>query len=231
MAFGLALAASFPTLTGRVVDNAHVLSAATKASLEGKLADLEQKSTIQLVVATVPDFGGDEIEPYANALFREWKLGTKDKNNGVLFLIAPKLHKMRIEVGYGLEGTLTDAASKLIIANAAAPRFKQGDYDGGVTRAVEDMVTALTTDAGEWKPKAPQPAAAVDQDTWVPILFFIIIFVLILIINRHTRRTGGSWIISSGSSSSGGGWSSSSSDSGFSGGGGSSGGGGASGDW
>ena len=114
-------------MTGRVVDDAHVLSPATQAALEAKLADLEQKSTIQLVVATVPDLGGDEIEPYANALFREWKLGQKDKNNGVLFLIAPQQHRMRIEVGYGLEGTLTDATSKLIIANAdsqAAPKVK-----------------------------------------------------------------------------------------------------------
>ena len=97
-----------------------------RRNLETKLADLEQKSTIQLVVATVPSLGGQEIEPYANALFRHWRLGQKDKNNGVLFLIAPNEHRMRIEVGYGLEGTLTDATSKLIIANAAAPRFKNG---------------------------------------------------------------------------------------------------------
>ena len=82
---------------------------------------------------------GDEIEPYANQLFRAWKLGEAKKNNGVLFLIAPKEHKVRIEVGYGLEGTLTDATSKIIIANAVAPRFKAGDFDGGVSRGVDDI--------------------------------------------------------------------------------------------
>jgi uncharacterized protein len=186
----------------------------------------------------VRDLGGDEIEPYANALFREWKLGQKDKNNGVLFLVAPKQHRMRIEVGYGLEGTLTDATSKLIIANAAAPRFKTGDYDGGVTRAVEDIVTALTTDAAEWKPSLKSQPQASGEDFIAPLLVFLFIFALIWFLNRRGRRTGGSWIVPV--NTGGGGWSSGggsgssdsgSSDSGFSGGGGSSGGGGASGDW
>ncbi len=107
---GLALAYDFPQLTGRIVDAANVIPAATKAALDPKLQALEEKSGIQLVVATVASLGGDEIEPYANALFRDWKLGEKDKNNGVLLLIAPNQHKVRIEVGYGLEGTLTDGS-------------------------------------------------------------------------------------------------------------------------
>src|SRR5579871_4720688 len=127
---GVALAAaSFPPLTGRVVDQAKILSAVTIADLERKLADLEQKSGIQLVVATVPSLGGEEIEPYANALFRAWKLGESKKNNGALLLIAPNERRVRIEVGYGLEGTLTDAVSSLIIGNAIAPRFKAGDFN------------------------------------------------------------------------------------------------------
>src|SRR5208337_4560271 len=146
-------AANFPALTGRVVDEAHILSPVTVADLERKLADLEQKSGIQLVVATVPSLGGEEIEPYANALFRAWKLGEAKKNNGVLFLIAPKEHRVRIEVGYGLEGTLTDATSSLIIANAVTPRFKAGDFDGGVARGVDDIITVLTTDSADWQKK------------------------------------------------------------------------------
>src|SRR5271157_2756939 len=153
---GAALAAmSFPPLTGRVVDQAKILSPVASADLERKLTDLEQKSGIQLVVATVPSLGGEEIEPYANELFRAWKLGEAKKNDGVLLLVAPKERRVRIEVGYGLEGTLTDAVSSLIIANAIAPRFKAGDFDGGVTRGVDDIITALTTDAAEWKPKKP----------------------------------------------------------------------------
>ena len=135
-------AANFPALTGRVVDAAHILSPVTTADLERKLADLEQKSGIQLVVATVTSLSGEEIEPYANELFRAWKLGEAKKNNGVLLLVAPKERKVRIEVGYGLEGTLTDAVSSIIIANAIAPRFKAGDFDGGVTRGVDDILTA-----------------------------------------------------------------------------------------
>ena len=127
-------ATNFPPLTGRVVDEAHILSPVTVAELERKLADLEQKSGIQLVVATVPSLDGVEIEPYANELFRAWKLGEAKKNNGVLLLIAPKERRIRIEVGYGLEGTLTDAVSSIIIRNAIAPRFKTGDFNAGVTR-------------------------------------------------------------------------------------------------
>jgi uncharacterized protein len=103
------LAANFPALTGRIVDQANVISADTRTALEPKLADLEAKSGIQLVVATVASLGGMEIEPYANELFRPWKLGEKTKNNGVLLLVAPNERRVRIEVGYGLEGTLTDA--------------------------------------------------------------------------------------------------------------------------
>src|SRR5271169_4036138 len=169
-------AASFPPLTGRVVDQAKILSPITAADLERKLADLEQKSGIQLVVATVPSLGGEEIEPYANDLFREWKLGEAKKNNGALFLIAPNERRVRIEVGYGLEGTLTDAISKVIIANAVAPRFKAGDFNGGVSRGVDDIITVLTTDAGEWQ-KKPEIRAEDNPtlfETLAPFLIFLV---------------------------------------------------------
>jgi uncharacterized protein len=193
---GAALAAAtFPPLTGRVVDQANILSPVTAADLERKLADLEQKSGIQLVVATVPSLGGEEIEPYANALFRAWKLGETKKNNGVLLLIAPKERRVRIEVGYGLEGTLTDAVSSLIIANAVAPRFKAGDFNGGVTRGVDDIITALTTDSAEWKPKPtemrPEREASL-LDTLAPFLIFLFIM---FVISRISRRSGGGNVI------------------------------------
>ncbi len=229
----------FPALTGRVVDQAGVLSPGTRAGLDAKLVALERKSGIQLEVATVATLGGQEIEPYANALFRAWKLGEAQKNNGVLFLVAPKEHKVRIEVGYGLEGTLTDAISKIIILNAIAPRFKAGDFDGGVTRGVDDIITTLTTDSSEWQAKPDFRAKS--QETpgsaiVVVIIFVLIGFVVIRVILAG-RRSGGfvatPWVTGgSGYSGSGAGGSSGSGggDS-FSGGGGSSGGGGASGDW
>src|SRR5882757_7948558 len=123
-----AVALTFPALTGRIVDQANVISADVRSTIEPKLAGLEAKSGIQLVVATVNSLEGQEIEPYANELFRTWKLGEKEKNNGVLLLVAPNEHRVRIEVGYGLEGTLTDALTKVIIQNAIAPRLKTGDF-------------------------------------------------------------------------------------------------------
>jgi uncharacterized protein len=228
-------AADFPALTGRIVDQANVIPAATRNAIEPKLAELETKSGIQLVVATVASLGGEEIEPYANQLFRTWKLGEKAKNNGVLLLVAPKERKVRIEVGYGLEGTLTDALSKVIITNAVAPRFKAGDFGDGVARGVDDIITVLTTDASEWQPR---PALRIDNEgsavaDWILIALLIGLVTLLIVspgfrwffLNVVLNLAIDILLNSAGSrgGSSGGG--------GFSGGGGSSGGGGASGSW
>jgi uncharacterized protein len=192
---GLAFADSFPPLTGRIVDAANVTPPQTKAALEPKLEALEQKSGIQLVVATVPSLDGDEIEPYANALFREWKLGEKDKNNGVLLLIAPNQHRVRIEVGYGLEGTLTDALSKIIISNAMAPRFKAGDFGGGVERGVDDIITVLTTDASEWQKRPDlrldhRDSATDSLTPWIVLALFVVVVILLLRAPRVGARSG-----------------------------------------
>jgi len=229
----MALAANLPALTGRIVDQANIIPAETRNSIETKLADLETKSGIQLVVATVSSLEGQEIEPYANELFRGWKLGERTKNNGVLLLVAPKEHRVRIEVGYGLEGTLTDALSKVIIANAIAPRFKTGDFAGGVSRGVDDIITVLTTDASEWQQR---PSLRVDRHPatdpldWI-VMAGVIVLVILLIVSPGFRwvflNVALSILLSSGGSRGGG----SSSGGGFSGGGGSSGGGGASGSW
>ena len=229
------LAVNFPALTGRIVDQANIIPATTRGAIEAKLADLEARSGIQLVVASVSSLDGEEIEPYANELFRNWKLGEKTKNNGVLLLVAPNERKVRIEVGYGLEGTLTDALSKVIIANAIAPRFKTGDFGGGVSRGVDDIIAVLTTDASDWQ---QQPSLRLDrQQTADPLSWLLIAgliglgtllivspgfrwFFLNVLLNILLNSGGGGF---SGGRSSGGG--------GFSGGGGSSGGGGASGSW
>src|SRR6516164_3019590 len=142
----LAYAYDFPPLTGRVVDQAGVISATARGEIESKLKDLEDKSGIQLVVATVKSLQGGDIETYANELFRTWKLGEVKKNNGVLLLVAPAEHKVRIEVGYGLEGTLTDALSSVIISSAIVPRFKAGDFSGGIERGVDGIVSVLSGD-------------------------------------------------------------------------------------
>src|SRR6202171_5722745 len=182
IATGFAL--TLPALSGRVVDRANIIAAETRNAIEPKLADLEAKSGIQLVVATVASLEGQEIEPYANELCRSWKLGEKAKNNGVLLLVAPNEHRVRIEVGYGLEGTLTDALSKVIIANAITPRFKTGDYAGGITRGVDDIITVLTTDASEWQQRpslrldrAPAPA----HSNWFAIAAIVVVIGLMIV--------------------------------------------------
>jgi uncharacterized protein len=227
------LAANFPALSGRIVDQANVIPAETRSVLEPKLADLEAKSGIQLVVATVTSLEGKEIEPYANALFRAWKLGEKTKNNGVLLLVAPTERRVRIEVGYGLEGTLTDALSKVIITNAVTPRFKTGDFGGGISRGVDDIITVLTTDASEWQQR---PSLRLDSPSTPQIPPWIFIAGLIALVGLAIVSPGFRWflltmLMSSGRSSGGMSSGGMSSGGGFSGGGGSSGGGGASGSW
>ena len=149
-----AFALVLPALSGRVVDEANILDQATRAALTQKLADLEAKTTDQLVVVTLKSLQGTSIEDFGVELGRRWRIGQKDKNNGVLLIVAPSDSKVRIEVGYGLEGTLTDAVSKLIIENAIVPRFRANDIPGGVTRGVDDIISVLTGDAEEWKQRA-----------------------------------------------------------------------------
>ncbi len=233
-----AAAINFPALSGRIVDQANIIPAATRDAIETKLADLETNSGIQLVVATVSSLQDQEIEPYANELFRTWKLGEKDKNNGVLLLVAPNEHRVRIEVGYGLEGTLTDALSKIIISNAMTPRFKANDFGGGIARGVDDIITVLTTDASEWQKR---PAVRLDKPPGVdPSIWLIIggifIFIILCVVSPTFRWIAFNILLnvllsSGGSGGSSGGFSSGGGGGGFSGGGGSSGGGGASGSW
>ena len=236
-----AFAINFPALTGRVVDQANIIQPDTRVAIEQKLTDLETRSGIQLVVATVNSLEGQDVEPYANELFRKWALGEKKKNNGVLLLVAPNERRVRIEVGYGLEGTLTDALSKVIISNAMTPRFKAGNFSEGISRGVDDIITVLTTDASEWQQRPSlrldyqQP---IDTANWILLAalfgFFILLIVsptfrwlffnIVLNVLASSGSSGGGY--SGGSYSGGGGG-----GGGFSGGGGSSGGGGASGSW
>lgn len=229
---------AFPPLSGRVVDAAGVLAPEARTSLEAKLKAYEDKTSDQVVVATVPSLQGRTVEDYANRLFRAWKLGQAKTNNGALLVVAPNERKVRIEVGYGLEGALTDALSKVIITTAIAPRFKTGDYAGGINAGVDAMLSILAGDAEEWQRKAEVRRDEADPGQ---VVLFVILFLVILVVvyrmNRGGRGRGGFVVIPGPSS---GGWSGGVSGGfdgggfsggGFSGGGGSSGGGGASGDW
>lgn len=249
-----ALAQPLPALTGRVVDSAGLIDAASERALTDRLAAFEARSSDQIVVATVPDLGGEAIEPYANRLFRHWNLGQAGENNGVLLLVSRDDRRMRIEVGYGLEGTLTDLHAKLIIENTMVPAFRAGDFAGGISAAVDDIVMVLEGDGAELEARArrnqpstgPDWIAVVFIGLWVSLFFGAFGFAILapvfgrrlgpgryrwLGIEIEYGGSGSSGRARPGRSSSGGGWSSSSSGGGFSGGGGSSGGGGASGSW
>ncbi len=224
-------ALSFPALTGRVVDEAGILSPDTRERLITLLAEHERQTSNQVVVVTLKSLQGTTIEQYGYQLGRAWGIGTKAKNNGALLIVSPSTHDVRIEVGYGLEGTLTDAQSALIIQNVMLPSFRKGDYDGGVTNGT---ITVLKVLGGH--PSATvsaPPAEDVQPDSGgghIPII--VIVIVLWLLFGRFfwplffLGGLGGGWGRGGGF---GGGFGGSSG--GFSGGGGSFGGGGASGHW
>ncbi len=211
-------ATKFPALTGRVVDNAHILSEQTQAALSGLLRAHEQKTGEQIVVATVPSLDGNDIAPYANQLFRNWQLGQKGKNNGILLLVAPTEHLTRIEVGYGLEDKITDAISSQIIQTIMLPEFKAGQMEKGVSDGTVALLTIL--EGGEIAPAAP---VANGNNGNLPPWVIIVGIIFIIII----RWRFGIWIIPFGAM----GRSSGRDDDSFSGSGGSSGGGGSSGKW
>ncbi len=246
-AFTVFAAPTFPPLTGRVVDQAAVLDPASEVRLESKLADLESKTQTQLVVVTLTSLQGYDIADYGYQLGRAWGIGQKGKNNGALLIVASTDRKVRIEVGYGLEGDLTDAVTRLIIANSILPRFRTGDFAGGIERGVQDIVQVLSGDAEDFKRRASDGNRRASNSENVGSFTLVIVILLAWWIfsrmfrgrNSVRSRRAGWWgppVIGGGWP--GGGWSSggssgggSSGGGGFSGGGGSFGGGGSSGSW
>jgi uncharacterized protein len=229
----------FPPLTGRVVDQVQLLSPQAVQQLDQQLAGFEQKTGDQVVVAIVSSLQGVPVEQYGYQLGRAWGIGQKGKDNGVIFLVAPTERKIRIEVGYGLEGVLTDAQSKLIIADVVAPKFKAGQMQQGVVDGVQAILQTIDpAAAGQGAPTAvrqPQDEQAPAHVNFL-ILLLPIIVVILLASLAGGRFPGGSFLggMLLGSLFGGrGGWGGGGSgdDDNFSGGGGSFGGGGASGDY
>jgi uncharacterized protein len=240
-----AVAQTFPALSGRVVDAANILSPETEAQLTARLEALETQSQRQLVVATVPDLEGYDVADYGYRLGREWGIGDKERNDGVLLLIAPNDRRMHIAVGYGLEPVLTDALSAQIIRNTITPHFRDGNFDAGVTAGVDAIAEQLTLPPEEAERIAGEAAVEEVSDGAVGMIIFWVfvgLFIFLVVIGnrgggRRRRGRHGPVIIWGGgdsdwgSSSSWGGGGSSWGGGGFSGGGGSFGGGGASGGW
>ena len=245
-----AFAQTFPKLSGRVVDDAHLLSPEQTASLTTKLEALEKQSGRQMVIATVPSLEGYDISYYGYRLGREWKIGEAKVNSGLLLLVAPNERKVRIEVGYGLEPIVTDALSSVIIQRQIIPHFQQGDMAGGIVAGTDALLQLLQLPPDQAQAKAQQMVAADKKARssggGVPIALIFWIMVIIFIALSSLRRAGGRryrsggippviiWPSSGGGwggGSGGGGWGGGGGGGGFSGGGGSFGGGGSSGSW
>ncbi len=236
---------TYPDLTGRIIDQAGLLTSADKAQIETELAALEGTSSDQLAIVTVNSLQGYSIEDYAIGLARKWGIGQKDKDNGVVLLVAPNERKVRIEVGRRLEPMLTDTMSKLIIQNAILPGFRRGDFAGGIRAGVRDIKDVLLGDAEAVAKRARgRNQNAITTEEMIILAIWLAIFAYIFWqqyqqakrMGPHARRrrrhlNDGSVIIIPGGHSDhwDGGWSGG--GGGWSGGGGSFGGGGASGSW
>jgi len=216
-------------------DYAQVVSSETAAQLNLTLENFEKESSDQIVVAVFPKMQSDSsIEDYTIRVFRSWKVGQKDKNNGAALFVFVQDRKLYIQAGYGLESVLPDATCKQIIEDEIKPHFKSGDYNGGLAVGVQSIIKAVKGEyKGSGRTVAQDRGQSPAKSSLIPTLFIVIVVLLIIFSRRGGRGTGfvSGWIIGSGG---GGGWSGGGGGGGgggFSGGGGSGGGGGAGGSW
>lgn len=216
-----------PSLTGRVNDYASMISPSAKEEIDQKLAAFEAEESTQIAILTVPSLQGEPIEEFAIRVADAWKIGQKGKDNGILLVVSKGDRKIRIDVGYGLEGRLTDLQSGRIIDEIVRPAFARGDFDSGFTGAVDALIASVK---GEYK--ADRQGKGGDKAPSIPLVLIILLVLFLYLRFLGARHHGGpfvsgGWPGPGGGFSSGGGFG----DGGFSGGGGGFGGGGASGDW
>jgi len=183
--------AELPALTGRVVDQAELLDTQTEARLNSMLAAHEQATTEQVVVVTVPDLQGRSIEEFGVQLGREWGIGQRGEDNGALLIVARDERRIRIEVGYGLEGRLTDAQSSMIINGIIAPAFQQGDFTRGISEGAAAMVQVLGGDPLQSAAMRPAMPLGAEQPGGLGILGFFLMLVAIFLIGGGRGGRGG----------------------------------------
>jgi uncharacterized protein len=190
-------AQNFPKLTGRVVDRANLLDPGREAALSAKLEALERQTGRQLVVATIPSLQGRTIEDFGYRLGRAWGIGSAEKDDGVLLIVAPNERRVRIETGYGARVFLTDAMSSVIIRNAILPRFRANDFAGGIEAGVDQLATQMQLSPQEAQRRLQEAEAAqvtVGRDRggsvgFLPLLFFGL--VMLFVLSSFGRRAGG----------------------------------------
>ncbi len=179
-----------PPLKGRVNDYASMLSPAAVRSIEAKLAAFEQETSNQVVLLTVPSLEGDTIEAFAIKVGETWKIGQKDKSNGVLLILAKKERKIRIEVGTGLQGSLPDITAGQIIRNVIAPSLRAGDSDKGIASGISAIIDATK---GEFKAPAvsDRPAKKKNNNRYGTFIVLLVVGTIITAIAASSSRTAG----------------------------------------
>lgn len=217
-----AFAFDVPPVQGYVNDFAGLLTPSSRNQIESFLRNFEASDSTQIVVVTVPNLQGEPVEMVALKFAETWKIGQKGKDNGALLLIGKEDRKMRIEVGRGLEGKLTDLLAGRIVDNEISPRFKQGDFEGGIAAGVSAIAQSVR---GEYKGTGRTGGRKKNAGAWwlFPLLFFVLPLLGRMGGSGRSRHSGGYWIGGGGFGGGGGG--------GFSGGGGGFSGGGSSGSW
>ncbi|AMB85944.1 methanol dehydrogenase [Pseudomonas agarici] len=212
----------FPELTGRVVDNAQMIEASVRETLDRQLQVHEQVTGEQVVVVTLPNLQGTTIEDYGYQLGRYWRIGQRERNNGALLIVARDERKVRIEVGYGLEDRLTDAQSALIINQLIVPQFRRGHVSSGISAGVGAILDVLGGSPEEKNQSAQEFGSR--HPVLIGLLMLLVVLICVIMqLMGHGPRSGGAGGLGGGGGGRPGG--------GFSGGGGSFGGGGASGGW
>ncbi|WP_106476043.1 TPM domain-containing protein [Phytohalomonas tamaricis] len=180
----------FPELSGRVVDQAELLDGQTEAQLTQMLAAHEQATSEQVVVVTVPDLQGYAIEDYGYQLGRQWGIGQQGEDNGALLIVARDDRKVRIEVGYGLEGRLTDAQSSIIINQIILPAFRQGDFERGIAEGTQAIIDVLGGDPQGTTTGDQQRQASGQGEGPMSLLFFVLFAIVMMIVRSGGGRGG-----------------------------------------
>jgi uncharacterized protein len=195
-----AWAQTFPKFTGLVVDDAHILAPEQVAALDAKLTTLQKTTGHQLVVATIADLQGYPIEDYSYQLGRAWNVGDKDRKDGLVMVIAPKDRKIFISVAGGLQGTVTDAVASVIINTQITPKFKAGDYAGGINAGIDQLATLVQLPPEEAQKVAAQAAAqaqAQQRQASQPhigfgtIMLLVVVFFFFVLPMLRAMRGGG----------------------------------------
>ena len=191
---------SLPTPVGWVSDHSGLLDASTKDRLEQLLTEVNRQGGVEIAVVTLPTLGGQSVEEVAVELFAAWKIGKQGKDEGVLLLVAPKERKLRIEVGYGLEGTIPDGLAGEIIRNTITPRFREGRFAEGIEAGVAQIVETIARHKHIQIPAPESPrlqATTPEQDTrrWrlssqaTPVLLFLLLLVGLIAISMASERS------------------------------------------